>query len=135
MSAADYPTVVNLPAEFDHYQSLEIPEFGFDDVDDSYEYERAEARAELANETIDALAAFINEVREAVTQMRPHVSEYEDRDQEEADCVADHLDDAMNRLAATFGLLDTESSASRQHYIETGQYLLLGEAIETGGAA
>lgn len=35
--------------------------------------------------------------------------------------------DAYHGVARAFDLLDESSSASRQHYIETGAYLLAGE--------
>jgi hypothetical protein len=41
-------------------------------------------------------------------------------------------DGFLRTFRLTVEQLDDESSASRQHYIETGQYLKPGEAIEVG---
>jgi hypothetical protein len=55
-----------------------------------------------------------------------NADELDDRDREEAEVVADHLADEveeLQRILRDAPEADTKSSASRQHYIDTGFFL------------
>lgn len=55
-----------------------------------------------------------------------------DEDDEVGGAIVTQLREDAHALLNALGLLDTASSASRQHYIETGRYLRVGEAEEVG---
>jgi hypothetical protein len=79
--------------------------------------------------------ARIEKLREILTSMRDDaVIIMVDPLAEEIDEVAAQSTlDAYHGVARIFDLLDEETSASRQHFIDTGAYLLHGEAIHSAG--
>jgi hypothetical protein len=91
---------------------------------------------------IEALFARADEHDAAAEQIRPGdgSDDYmlDGFDDVENDAIATGLDERAaelrefgRRLGAELCILDVESSASRQHFIETGRYLALAVAIET----
>jgi hypothetical protein len=76
-------------------------------------------------------ARILAEHRDDVLALRPQDDDpYSyDHDGEINDEVRAAVLDLYHDVARSLGLLDEESSASSQHYIETGARLLVGEAI------
>lgn len=82
----------------------------------------------LSPEVRTAVLGLIEEFDAADEMVRPTTSDEDwERDDEEAEAVADAYYHAARKVAQVFGIdepqYDTASSASRQHFIETGQYL------------
>jgi hypothetical protein len=97
---------INLQAYVDEYQAVEVPEMGFDGLDEAAEYERAEAMAELALGVLAVARELITSFRDAALSIRPEeVSDEWDHDDELNSTLADGYDECARDVERAFGLM------------------------------